>query len=130
MLVVDTNIWISYTLNNKGITAEMLKAAIVKYSYGFSDETFRELTEVLLREKFDPYFSRESRVQMLKDIAREAKWFAPKQRISECRDFQDNKFLELALEANAMVVLTGDEDLLVLNPFCGIPIQKISDFTG
>ena len=34
----------------------------------------------------------------------------------------DNKFLELAFSGNADCIITGDQDLLVLNPFREIPI--------
>jgi len=37
--------------------------------------------------------------------------------VTICRDPKDNKFLELALEVNAACIVTGDKDLLVLNPF-------------
>ncbi|MEG4206316.1 hypothetical protein QUA20_20610 [Microcoleus sp. Pol7_A1] len=42
-----------------------------------------------------------------------------------------NKFLELAVSGNANVIVTGDLDLLVLNPFQAVeilpPIVKIGD---
>lgn len=34
----------------------------------------------------------------------------------------DDKFLELAVNGRADPIITGDTDLLVLNPFRGIPI--------
>lgn len=43
-------------------------------------------------------------------------------RITECRDVKDNKFLELAVSGQAACLISGDKDLLVLNPFRGIPI--------
>ena len=49
-------------------------------------------------------------------------------KIAECRDPKDNKFLELAVAGNADCVITGDKDLLVLNPFRGIKIISPSDF--
>nr|WP_294518875.1 putative toxin-antitoxin system toxin component, PIN family [uncultured Rhodopila sp.] len=39
-----------------------------------------------------------------------------------CRDPTDDKFLELAVNGRTDLILTGDADLLVLNPFRGIPI--------
>jgi predicted nucleic acid-binding protein len=44
------------------------------------------------------------------------------ERILVCRDPKDDKFLELALNGKADVIVSGDADLLVLNPFRGIPI--------
>jgi predicted nucleic acid-binding protein len=40
-------------------------------------------------------------------------------RIEVCRDVRDNKFLDLAIDGEAEVIVTGDEDLLVLDPSQG-----------
>jgi predicted nucleic acid-binding protein len=48
--------------------------------------------------------------------------------IDACRDPKDNKFLELAVEAGAACIITGDKDLLVLNPFRNIPIFTPAEF--
>jgi putative PIN family toxin of toxin-antitoxin system len=44
------------------------------------------------------------------------------EKIAVCRDEKDNKFLELAVSSNANIIVTGDLDLLVLNPFQAIEI--------
>jgi putative PIN family toxin of toxin-antitoxin system len=44
------------------------------------------------------------------------------ERIACCRDPHDDKFLELAVSGRADMIVSGDADLLALNPFCGIPI--------
>jgi predicted nucleic acid-binding protein len=44
------------------------------------------------------------------------------ERIAACRDPTDDKFLELVVNGHADIIVTGDLDLLVLNPFRGIPI--------
>ena len=128
MLIIDTNIWVSYVLNHKGAVAVKLKALINRHSYAFSNATFRELTEVLLREKFDPYFSKKLRVQVLKEIALNAEWFNPRERVTDCRDPKDNKFLELAVACNATTIITGDQDLLLLDPYRETRIVTILDF--
>jgi predicted nucleic acid-binding protein len=43
-------------------------------------------------------------------------------RITACRDSKDDKFLEVAVTGHATHIVTGDEDLLALNPFLGIQI--------
>lgn len=48
--------------------------------------------------------------------------------ITICRDPKDNKLLELAVSGNANFLVTGDKDLLVLNPFRGIEIIVPRDF--
>jgi len=49
--------------------------------------------------------------------------------ITACRDLKDDKFLELAVAAKAFCIIT-DEDLLILNPFRGIPILNAVDFVN
>jgi uncharacterized protein len=50
------------------------------------------------------------------------------ERISVCRDTQDDKFLELAVNGKADVIISGDADLLSLHPFRGIPIETPAAF--
>ena len=52
----------------------------------------------------------------------------PTETITDCRDPKDNKFLELAVASNAPFIITGDDDLLVLNPYRDINILKSGDF--
>ena len=42
--------------------------------------------------------------------------------VTLCRDPDDDKFLEQALNGRADVIVSGDDDLLVLDTFRGIPI--------
>jgi len=44
------------------------------------------------------------------------------ERIAACRDPRDDKFLEPAVSGHADLIVTGDRDLLTLNPFRQIPI--------
>ncbi|MEI7496970.1 MAG: putative toxin-antitoxin system toxin component, PIN family [Betaproteobacteria bacterium] len=50
--------------------------------------------------------------------------------VTDCRDPKDNKFLSLAIDANAIAIVTGDDDLKVLHPYKGIAIQSPADFMG
>ncbi|MBY0436421.1 MAG: putative toxin-antitoxin system toxin component, PIN family, partial [Cyclobacteriaceae bacterium] len=43
-------------------------------------------------------------------------------------DADDNKLLELAVATKAACIITGDKDLLALNPFRGVSIITPSDF--
>lgn len=45
-----------------------------------------------------------------------------------CRDPEDNMVLEAAVAGSADVIVSGDEDLFVLNPFESIPIVGPSAF--
>jgi predicted nucleic acid-binding protein len=50
------------------------------------------------------------------------------ERMAACRDPKDDKFLELAINGHADVLITGDSDLLALSPFRGIPVITPGDF--
>jgi predicted nucleic acid-binding protein len=45
-----------------------------------------------------------------------------------CPDPDDDRVIALALAFMAEVLVTGDEDLLVLHPWKGIPIVRPRDF--
>jgi putative PIN family toxin of toxin-antitoxin system len=45
-----------------------------------------------------------------------------------CRDPKDDKLPELAINGRADLIVTGDKDLLELNPFRDIPIIPPADY--
>ena len=49
-------------------------------------------------------------------------------RTNACRDPKDNIYLDVAINGQATHLITGDNDLLVLNPFQGIKILKPAAF--
>jgi hypothetical protein len=52
------------------------------------------------------------------------------EKLTECRDPKDNKFLELAVSGKATCIVSGDSDLLVLNPFRGVAIMTPPEFVS
>jgi uncharacterized protein len=48
--------------------------------------------------------------------------------ITACRDPTDDKFLELAVNGRAEAIVSGDADLLSLDPFREIPIIAPAEF--
>ncbi len=67
-------------------------------------------------------------MRFLAGLLREAELIKLTEVIIDCRDAKDNKFLELAASGKADFIISGDEDLLVLNPFRGIPILTPGEF--
>ena len=59
---------------------------------------------------------------LLARLIREAELVNVTETVAECRDPKDNKFLELAISGQAMYLISGDKDLLVLHPFRGIQV--------
>jgi putative PIN family toxin of toxin-antitoxin system len=129
--VVDSNVLISALLQPSGRTAEVL--AEIRAAGGvllFSDETFAELASRLLRPKFDGYVDRPTRQSFLADLAGVGEWVPIMGTVRACRDAEDDKFLETALNGEADCLVTGDADLLALDPFQGLRILTPRDFLG
>jgi putative PIN family toxin of toxin-antitoxin system len=87
-----------------------------------------EITEVLLRPKFARAIRVERRERILEILRSGAVWFEPAVRITDCRDPKDNKYLELALAAGAEVIVSSDDDLLVLHPWRGVRILRPAEY--
>ena len=127
-LVYDTNIVISALLFEGSKPAKAFDIGIKQGSILFSLSTLAELEEVLWRNKFDQYISHEERKQFLTSFILNSAPVEIDETISECRDPKDNKFLELAVCGKANFMISGDEDLLVLNPFRNIQIVTPDSF--
>lgn len=52
----------------------------------------------------------------------------PNVRISDSEDYEDNRILECAVHADAMLIVSDDDDLLKLTPWRGTPIVTSKDF--
>lgn len=93
-----------------------------------SEETLQELSKVLARPKFDRYVSIEDRQHFIRLLGGVVRMVPILHRVAACRDPKDDKFLHVALNAEADIIVTGDADLLVLHPFHGVDIVKPADF--
>ena len=96
----------------------------------FCDETFDELRSRLGRSKFDAYVSRDAREVFLAQLTMVAEWVSIAGGKLGCRDPDDDKLLETALAGGADCLVTGDQDLLEMNPFRGIPVLTPAAFVG
>lgn len=127
--VFDTNSLISATLILSSVNAKALDAVLDVGRLVISEPVLQEFKEVIFRKKFDRYFlTLAERLEAIDKIEHNSLWFSPIEIISECRDPKDNKFLELAVACDASCIISGDDDLLVLNPFRTIPILNASNF--
>jgi putative PIN family toxin of toxin-antitoxin system len=82
----------------------------------------------LSKEKLKRYLLHEEREQFIFALLRESIFIDIKESIRICRDPNDDKFLELAVNGKAECIISGDEDLLILNPFRDIPIIRPVEF--
>lgn len=93
-----------------------------------SESTLAELNETLCRPALGRYVTDLHRLEFLAALVRDPDIVEVQSTVTERRDPQDHKFLELAVSGNATHLLTGDDDLLALQPFRGIAILIPREF--
>ncbi len=126
-VVIDTNVFVSAALKDKSLPALAVHLALQHGRLLRSAATERQLFDVLARPYFRPLIGPATH-DWLRGLLATAELVTPTERIAACRDPTDDKFLELAIHGHADVILSGDADLLVLNPFRGIPILSPAAF--
>ena len=126
-VVVDTNVFVSAALKDKSFPALALHVVAQRGTLLKSTATEGQLFAVLGRPQLaaliDP-----AAVDWIRDLMARAEAVTITERIAACRDATDDKFLELAVNGKADMIVSGDADLLVLNPFRGIPIVSPAAF--
>ena len=112
-VIVDTNCWISFLIGRRlSKLVDLLSNERIQLI--ICDELLAEIREVTTRPKFAKYFPTkdvESLIEFLQIIGES---FEPTQTVKLCRDEADDYLLALAIEAHAHYLVTGDQDLLVL----------------
>lgn len=126
--VVDTNLLVSRLLVPSSIPGEAVRRAERAGAILVSAETLDELADVLNGPKLDRYVSIEERQEYLRLLLRIVEVVPVSHRVRVCRDPRDDMFLELAVSGEANFLVTGDRDLLELNPFRGIPIVTAAEY--
>jgi putative PIN family toxin of toxin-antitoxin system len=126
-VVVDTNVFISAALKEKTPPDTPVHLAAASHLLLKSTVTERELFVTLDRPRLAPMIPPDF-VDWLHELMAAAELVAITERIAACRDPKDDKFLELAVNGHDDVLITGDRDLLALNPFRGVPIITPADF--
>lgn len=126
--VFDTNTLLSALMNEDSVPGTALKKGRQTGTLLISAEIASEYFAVFSRPKFEKYVSLEIRLAFIENIIANSISVEPKGKFNVCRDPKDNMFLSLAVTAEASCIISGDQDLLVLNPFHKIPIISPADF--
>ena len=107
----------------------------------------RELLELLMRRQVDAYASPEIICEYqetcdelvsrypgkpmllpLNQIIAACRLIKTRSKIAVCRDPEDDKFIECAVDANCIYIVSGDKDLLSVKEYEGIQIVTVADF--
>ena len=128
-IVIDTNVIISAGILPTSRTATMVATAFDQYILAQNDATWEELRNRLQKPKLDHYFPHAySRAEFLLQVSTNAEFFDSQAVATECSDPTDNKFLGLALDAKAAMIVSADRALQKLHPYRGIVICSPSEF--
>jgi putative PIN family toxin of toxin-antitoxin system len=127
-IVIDTNVLISAGLLPESKTAQVLVLAVENFVIAQNQETWHELETRIARSKFDRYFGDAGRLRHLIKIAQSIRHFEVSSKISVSRDKTDDKFIELAIDSGASILISGDPDLKDLKTYKGIEILSPAQF--
>ena len=126
--VLDTNIFISaLALPGGQASIAVLGAVEGRFELAISKPIIHEVLGVLARK-----FARDS-----EELARVAVFLTalgevvqPRKMLHVLRDEPDNRILECALTAHAMVIVTGDRAMLELGEYKAVRIVTLREFLG
>jgi putative PIN family toxin of toxin-antitoxin system len=126
-IVFDTNVFVSAALKDRSTPAAAVRIAESEHTLLKSTETERQLFDVLARPRFASLIP-EAAARRFRSLIARAEIVTINERISVCRDPTDDKFLELAVDGSADLIVSGDSDLLILDPFRQIGIVTPARF--
>lgn len=112
-IIIDTNIWISFLIGKKLSSLQSLLTS-GKVELVLCNELIEEIHLVTQRPKLAKYFPQADVERLLSFMEVIGKIYVPAEMESTCRDPKDDYLLALAKSAKADYLLTGDNDLLVL----------------
>lgn len=127
-VVIDANAMVSAALKAESIPERAFQLTKAHCTICLSADVRNEIGRVLARPRFASRTSPGRIASLLNLLDEGARWVDPAVRVTDCRDAKDDRYLELALAASAHIIVTGDTDLLVLDPWRGVRIMTPADF--
>lgn len=132
-VVFDTSTLVGAALKVGSVPHRALGWALQQFEVCVSAATLAELDEVLSRDKFDRYMPKATRLALAALLRQHAHLIevnaADESALQlPCRDPKDNKFLALAQLGAADMLVSSDDDLLTLHPWCGVQVITPATF--
>lgn len=127
-ILIDTNLWISALISPS--TRDRLYHIIANKEIDIigSSDLIQELMEVILRPKFRKYLTVEQAKEFIDILTERLDLITSTTVVNVCRDPNDDYLLGICLDGRIDYFVTGDNDLLVLNPFHQTTILTLTDF--
>ena len=128
MIVLDVSTLVGAAIGRGSVPYQAMHKAFATNKVAKSAPVIAELLDVFARPKLARFLVADLRDEVVSLFALLGILYAPTVPVSDCRDFKDNKYLELALAAAADIIITSDNDLLILQPWRGIRILSPADY--
>jgi putative PIN family toxin of toxin-antitoxin system len=122
VIVLDASVLISAAMGRGSIPDRAVRHAFASDRVAVSEPMIAELIDVFARPRLARFVLPDLRDEVLALLDTSGVFVAPAERVTDCRDAKDNKYLELALAARAATIVSSDDDLLVLHPWRGVRI--------
>lgn len=126
-VIFDTNVWISFLIGKR---LQVIQEYIIdgRITIIIAEQLLNEIREVSKRPKLKKYFPPKKVTELIEFL----EIIAVKKEIHPanvaCKDPKDNFLLDLIESSDATILVTGDKDLLELNPFDGTIILTPKQF--
>lgn len=127
-VVLDTNVLISAALSSLGKPFASLAWVRRNAVLVSSLQLVEEVRTRLARPKFAKYLAPDEIAAFLAILSQEAELVDITGELKACRDPDDDMVLETAVKGKAGCIVTGDKDLLVLDPFGDVRIVAPAAF--
>jgi len=130
-VVIDTNVLISAGMGQNDFPSKIFREIVFtnEIKICISAEILAEYEEVIVREKFAKYDGfKERATELVEGIKNIAVFFVPKIKLDILNDSDDNMFLEVALEAGANYIVTGNSKDFIMKEFRGTLILTPKEF--
>ncbi len=125
-IVIDTNVIISGIFFG-GYPRKILETVADKQISAYATteiiNEYYEIIDEMIKRK-------QGRINnsVLSQLVSKLKIIQSSSSINICRDPDDNKFIECAIDANALYIISGDKDLLDIQKFNNIQIVNAKSF--
>ena len=125
-IVIDTNV-IASAIFFGGHPKELIEHLVYRRVDAYaSTEIISEYRETI-EELSERYPNRPNNIP-LTDILFAMKMVEPTTHVDICRDPDDNKFIDCAIDGGCIYIVSGDKDLLSLKSYGDIEIVTVSEF--
>lgn len=127
-VILDVNCWISSLMTEEFQYKTDMIFGNPNIEILVSENLFAEINRKKNKKKFIRYFQPWEADDLMERLRATAEMVDVRSVVHVCRDPKDDYLLALAKDGEADYLITGDKDLLSLNPYGKTKIMPITDF--